>query len=315
MGSETKYWSLTWDTNIKQKKLPNEDALLSFFDEVADECIFQFERGKKKGKLHIQGVFTLLGPRQTKKRVLDLFQKEFKNIAGLTISAVYDKLAIKAYVTKEEGRVKGPYYGGKSMFYNKEMAKAKLRNWQQELFDILTGEEQEMLRDRKVIWVQDAGNTGKSWFQKWLRIGQRKLIVRALPVSRVDRLISAVAILNQTLQVDVYTIDLTRTRGEEQSYKDLFSVVEQIKNGHVVDVMYGKYNEAIFKPPMILIFTNNKFEEFQDFLSEDRWVTYSICPYGNLAQRFSAHEFIRVGDLQNSKKKVSPSSNLGSTKK
>jgi hypothetical protein len=303
MNKETKYWSLTWDTNIKQRKLPNEEVLLSFFDKVADECVFQFEKGKTKGKLHIQGVFTLLGPRQSKKNTLELFQKKFKNIAGLTISPVYDKIAIKAYVTKEQGRVKGPFYGGKMEMYDQEMAKMKLRQWQKELFEILTGEDQKMLRDRKVIWIQDAGNTGKSWFQKWLRIGQRKLTVRALPVSRVDRLISAVAILSKTVKVDVYTIDLTRTKGEEQSYKDLFSVVEQIKNGHVVDVMYGKYNEAIFQPPMIIIFTNNKIEEFEHFLSPDRWVTYSVSPDGILARRFSAHEFIRVSDLYKLKKK------------
>lgn len=51
--NNTKYWSMTWDTNIRQKKIPNEEALLSFFDRVADEYVFQYEKGTQKKKEHI----------------------------------------------------------------------------------------------------------------------------------------------------------------------------------------------------------------------------------------------------------------------
>jgi len=309
--TNTKYWSLTWDTNIKQKKLPNEEALLSFFDRIADECVFQYEKGAQKKKEHIQGTFTLSGARQSKTSVLKLFELTFKNVSGLTISSVYDKVAIKSYVTKEEGRTKGPFYGGKKEMYDKQMATCKLREWQSQLFSIITGSEQEALKDRKVIWVQDScGNTGKSWFQKWLRIGQRQMVVRSLPVSSVDRLISAVNIINKTQKVDAYTIDLTRTQGEDQSYKDLFSTIEQIKNGYVVDVMYGKYNEAIFQPPLVIIFTNNKHEEFTHYLSEDRWKIYTISPSGDLAETHSPYEHIRIKDLINKKSPEAGTSGL-----
>ena len=76
---------------------------------------------------------------------------------------MYDKVAIKAYVTKTEGRTKGPFYGGKKGVYDKKMSAPKLRKWQEQLFEILTGDQQTFLKDRKVIWVQDAcDNTGKS---------------------------------------------------------------------------------------------------------------------------------------------------------
>jgi len=300
--TNTKYWSLTWETNIKQKKLPNEEALLSFFDRVADECVFQYEKGAQKKKEHIQGTFTLSGARQSKTSVLKLFELTFKNVSGLTISSVYDKVAIKSYVTKEEGRTKGPFYGGKKEMYDNGMAACKLRRWQSQLFKIIIGPEQEALKDRKVIWVQDScGNTGKSWFQKWLRIGQKQMVVRSLPVSSVDRLISAVNIINKTQKVDAYTIDLTRTQGEDQSYKDLFSSIEQIKNGYVVDVMYGKYNEAIFKPPLVIIFTNKEHDVFRHYLSGDRWKVYTISPSGDLAETYSPYEHIRIADLTNKK--------------
>lgn len=303
MNTNTKYWSLTWDTNIRQKKLPDEEALLSFFDRVADECVFQYEKGAQKEKEHVQGTFTLTGQRKSKTVVLSLFATTFKNIAGLTLSPVYDKLAINSYVTKSQGRTKGPFYGGKKEMHDKEMASAKLRLWQKQLFEIVTGPEQEALKDRKVIWVQDGcGNTGKSWFQKWLRIGQKKLVVRSLPVSRVDRLLSAVNIINKTYKVDAYTIDLTRTRGEDESFDDLFSAIEKIKNGYFADVMYGKYNEAIFKPPLIMIFTNQAQENFSGYLSQDRWKVYTISPNGDLAETYSQSENIRIVDKQRKNK-------------
>jgi len=281
MHTNTKYWSFTWDTNVSQKKLPSELLLINYLNQVAECGVFQLEKGDAKSKEHYQGTFTLIGPRQSKTSLLGSFKQRFKNVGGLTISPVYDKVAINAYVTKEQGRVRGPFYVGVNEMYNSNMAQIKLRTWQKELFEILCGPMQESLKDRKVIWIQDSsGNTGKSWFQKWLRVAQKELVIRALPVSSVDRLISAVNIVSKKEKVDAYTIDLTRTKGKDQNYEDLFSAIEQIKNGYVIDVMYGKYNEAIFQPPMIIIFTNEKLEDFERYLSKDRWAAFSLGPRG-----------------------------------
>ena len=78
-------------------------------------------------------------------------------------------------------------------------------------------------------------------FQKWLRLGQRDIIARKLPVSSVERLISAVTKLTREQEVDLLMINLTKTKGENQSLED---------------TMYGKYIEAIFESPLILVFTN-----------------------------------------------------------
>lgn len=273
----TKYWSFTWETNISQKKLPTKDSLINLLNKIASESIFQYEIGKVKKKVHIQGIFDLAGPRQSKTRVLTLFKDHFLNVSGLTLSPTYDKFAVRRYVTKTEGRVKGPYYGGKEEMYEEKMSSMKLHGWQKSLFEILTGPNQKKLKERKVIWVEDScGNTGKSWFVKWLRTGQKKITVRSLPISNVDRLLSSVYLINKKHQVDAYCIDFTRTRGRDESYYDLFSAIEQIKNGYVMNVMYGRYQEAIFDPPMILIFSNQKLKRFQHFLSKDRWQGYFI---------------------------------------
>lgn len=277
MNSNTKYWSLTWDTNRLQRKLPERERLHRFLESICKEGIYQLEKGSKKQKKHFQGYIVLEGPRKSKKQTLELFQKHFKNISGLTVSPVYDKIAISKYVTKLEGRIEGPFFIGESNTYNMKFHDAVLRDWQSELFDIVRGEKKDFLKDRKVMWIEDQfGNTGKSWFQKWLRISQNDVVVRQLPISSVSRLVSAVAIVTKKVKVDIFTIDFTRTKGRDQYLEDLFSTIEQIKNGALVDVMYGKYNESYFQPPIVMIFTNDPLSSCVHYLMPDRWEWYKI---------------------------------------
>ena len=49
--------------------------------------------------------------------------------------------------------------------------------------------------------------------QKWLRLGQRYIIARKLPVSSVERLILAVTKLTREQEVDLLMINLTKTKG------------------------------------------------------------------------------------------------------
>jgi peptidyl-tRNA hydrolase len=285
MNANTKNWSLTWQTNMRQKKVPDEYKLIQFMNYMCTTACFQYEQSPGSTKIHIQGSFTIDGARSSKRAVLELFKGSFNNIKGLTISPVYDKFAIQAYVTKSEGRIKGPFYAGNQELFEMNSSKSKLRDWQSDLYSILTSEKLDELKDRKVIWVQDvSGNTGKSWFQKWLRIGQKKLTARSLPVSTVDRLLAAVYQINRKEKVDIFNIDLTRTQGQDESYLNLFAAIEQIKNGFVIDLMYGKYHESYFAPPVVMIFTNQRIEKFKHYLSEDRWKVFTINTEGKLIE-------------------------------
>ena len=69
-----------------------------------------------------------------------------------------------------------------------------LRQWQKELYDfILANKNNSVIHERKIIWVENnLGCIGKSKFQKWLRLEQKGIIARKLPVSTVERLVSAV---------------------------------------------------------------------------------------------------------------------------
>jgi hypothetical protein len=286
MNTNSKNWSLTWETNRLQRKLPPVNELQKFFNKYADQAIFQIEEGKQKKNKHIQGIFILSCYRKSKKVTFKLFEQNFKNTAGLTLSPVHDRLALESYVQKEDGRIAGPYYAGNKQVYNEEMATIPLRKWQKDLFDLITGPDQEKLKDRIVIWVEDPqGRAGKSWFQKWLRCGQRKIQTRNLPIDRSDRLAAAINIIAKTTSIDAYCFDLTRTKGFDQHYEDLFNTVEHIKNGMVISCWRGIYEEALFSPPIVLLFSNREVEPFVRYLSYDRWKVFTIDENQNLVQR------------------------------
>lgn len=280
MNQQKRNWSLTWNKTKDRKQLPHEQKLINFFNKYCLDADFQYETGTIKGKVHIQGIFTLEGPRQSKQTVLNLFSSYFGDYHGVSLSPTGNMEGALRYVTKEEGRVKGPFKAGKNHLFDIKISQTPLRDWQKDLYEYIIAEKPKLM-NRKVIWVEDQkGNTGKSWFRKWLEIGQSRLVVRSLPVSNVDRLLSAVHIINKTTKVDIYTINLTMTRGEGESLKDLFSAVEQIKDGHVVDVMYGKYNRSFFEAPIVIIFTNESLQKNWGFIKSDRWVHFVIYDDG-----------------------------------
>lgn len=71
-------------------------------------------------------------------------------------------------------------------------------------------------------------------------------------------------------------INLTKSRGQNQFMSDMFATIEDIKDGFIIDTMYGKYTEAIFEPPIIAIFTNENLNNHLNSLSPDRWLRLHI---------------------------------------
>jgi hypothetical protein len=278
---ESKYWLFTWETNVLQKKLPDLQKLKRHLNIVCDNSTFQLERGKISGKEHIQGGLHLYGPRKSKKQLLEAFQTIFGNVSGLTLQIAHDKEAIMKYSAKDDTRISETIYCGRKEKFDESVSSTTLRPWQQAMYkELLRLQKDDKAKGRKVIWLEDSvGNTGKSFFVKWLRVGQKKLTARKMPVNTVDRLISAVA---KNKNVDLFMFDFTRVKPETQSYADVFCAIEDIKNGYVVDVMYGNYVEEVFNPPLVLIVTNEKIYDFVKYLSVDRWARYVLNSEGDL---------------------------------
>ena len=208
--------------------------------------------------------------------MLELFS-EIADVTNLTFEPekLYDSTK---YCTKLETRVEGPWYVGTDVYKTKHQSLTlELKMWQETLMQEIAVLSKSKERDRKVIWIQDVnGGAGKSTFLKYLCFGQKDWNVKKMPIDKPDRIRMAVCKIVQKENVDIFAFDFTRTRGEDPSIKDLFQVVEEIKNGHVVSVMYGNPMEVGMKSPIVIIFTNEKLEGYQDYLSEDRWQPYSI---------------------------------------
>ena len=280
----TKYWFFTWDTNIKQKKLPSKIKLKIFLDQLADYAQFQEELGGKKKKLHYQGCLELHGPRVSKKKLLDNFQENFKNIGGLTLSKVFSKEAVLAYTSKQETKVSETIYCGRKEMFSEEIQELLTKEWQHDTFEFLKKVkydddflDSQRFRKRSIYWLEDIkGGSGKSEFITWLRAGQRDLICRLLPMDSVDRLLHAVTEISKKDKVDVFLIDDTRTQGDKTSFNNMFEAIERIKNGHVVSTMYGHYAEVIYPRPQIIFFTNRDMMDYVKNLSRDRWYHMKI---------------------------------------
>ena len=114
-----------------------EVKLRQFLNRITDYCVFQLESGTINNKKHYQGAFVLSGNRVSKKSLLNLFQENLKNISGLTLSKIYDKKGAMKYASKEETRVKGPFYVGKKEKFDKSYANLILRPWQNQIFEFI----------------------------------------------------------------------------------------------------------------------------------------------------------------------------------
>lgn len=275
MHNYQKRWVFTWNIN-DAGWMPKQKDLSALLDIYVVSGVFQLELGLTTARPHYQGRFELKGSRLGKKRLLEIF-RELGDTSQLTFQPeiVYDSTS---YCTKSETREAGPWYVGTNSYKTKQQPlQLELRMWQEQLLAEMAGIDDSGKRDRKVIWIQDIlGGAGKSTFSKYLSFGQKDWKVKKLPLDKPDRLRMAVCKIVQKEDVDVFTFDFTRTRGEETSMNNLFQIIEEIKNAHVVSVMYGNPMEVGFTSPHVIIFTNEKLEDYEKYLSPDRWAPYTV---------------------------------------
>lgn len=145
--------------------------------------------------------------------------------------------------------------------------------WQREIYDKIFDEKKNIKRadDRKIVSIiDDEGKKGKSTFLKWICHSNPKDFLK-LGQGSASQLRAAV--LNNGPK-RCYFIDLPRTQGFYDKKTDLLSVVEEIKNGHVMSSMYGKGGVLMMPPPHIFIFSNEALN--YQCLSKDRWEVYTL---------------------------------------
>lgn len=158
-----------------------------------------------------------------------------------------------------------------------------LRKWQEQFLELIENEiYREALRERKVMVILDrVGGAGKSKFMKWLATNEKETGIKVvkLPFDRPDRINSAMLQLTKNQDVDMILFDCTRTLGEETSMKNLFEVVEEIKNGYVVDMLhFHSLNHPLAFPDIFLVCTMVILHpnQFSPFTSKMHQRSYEI---------------------------------------
>jgi hypothetical protein len=125
--------------------------------------------------------------------------------------------------------------------------------------------------NRLIYWIQDQkGGTGKSKFVKWLS-GHRPDEVGKVVYGTRAPLNSS--LINAGIK-KLYFLDLPRTPRTEHSLDNIRSVIEDLKNGHIVSHRFGHSRQMIMYPPHVIIFTNVDCPKKK--LSLDKWKVFQI---------------------------------------
>lgn len=251
-------------TDEKKVMAGLEKARLRLWDLLLVKCeryVYQVERGAQ-GTFHFQGHASL----KVKERVSTLvhgFTLAFKH-TSFNISACHDENALKQYCMKDDTRFAGPW-ADKPIYRGADLPHVtQLYDWQRSV----VVEIKQSPDSRTINWVYDPdGNNGKTMLAKFLFYHYKYPTFQFADAKDLMNLIS------KFIGKKAYFFDLTRTKPASYSSRDIYSCLEQIKNGMVQNVKY-QTSIDLMDPPHLWVFSNQlpKFEN----LTADRWKVWTI---------------------------------------
>lgn len=224
---------------------------------------FQLEKGKEAGKLHYQcHLYVEKQTRDTRiaKSILESFEANVhcRPCASITGSEFYSM--------KEDTRVDGPW-ADKKVYLGQDVNAVKNDPfpWQKSIIDEIESDPD----DRTIHWIMNTkGNVGKSKLSKYL--GYTKKATR-VPLGTATQIKTYVIASGPAR---AYLVDLPRVCGTSESQRDLFSALEEIKNGDIISAMYGKVQTMFMACPHLFIFSNEKPN--YAYASADRWKVWHV---------------------------------------
>lgn len=271
-----KFWSLTISCNFRE--LCSVERVCSVLTEFGAQWCFQLERGTSNGKLHYQ-VRLILCDAQKFETLLTILEARFYDRRDITVCPESNNSiqqgGLAFYVMKDETKVDGPWHDPTyrtRKFVPYTMKDLKMMEtplpFQQSILDACALEPD----DRTINWVANfTGCAGKSKLMKYMRM------MPGYDMARIS-LGSATQIKTSIIGKGphrIYMVDLPKVRGSDERVQELFSAIEEIKNGWVESPMYGKSDqELLMEPPHVWIFSNELPN--LSFCSLDRWRVHTI---------------------------------------
>lgn len=269
-----KYWSLTVSQNIKALCTP--DRMRTILDEFAKSWVFQKEKGATTSKLHYQ-IRVIMEEGQLKATMLNIFTCRGIDRQDLTFLPESNNSikqgGLSFYVMKDETRVEGPWHDStykvrkRKTYEGRDLAcMASPFPWQQTIIVSIEGNAD----DRSINWVVNvAGCAGKSKLMKYLRFMDYDMC--RVPLGTATQIKTSVVAKGPHT---CYMVDLPRVRGSDERQSEIFSALEEVKNGWVETAMYGQHAELLMEPPHIWCFSN----EWPNpaLASIDRWKVWLL---------------------------------------
>ena len=141
----------------------------------------------------------------------------------------------------------------------------ELWDWQQEVKERCMSSSAD---DRVINFIIDLkGNMGKSKFCKYMCYHHGALM---LPWGRTGDILNLVV---KKGAKEIYLFDLSRSKPQDWAKDDISAAMEQIKNGHIVNMKY-ETNDFMMCPPHVWCFSNSPPN--LSSMSLDRWKFWEI---------------------------------------
>lgn len=255
-----------------------QPALHAWLCANAKDVIYQIERAKS-GLIHFQ-IYCALSE---KKRPIELAKEFNEEFGGCDVSACSTKglEALSSYCMKTESRVAGPWAKNEAKLKKLLDAQAneykgqdlprldQFTPWQRALFDYATGP----IDPRRILWICDQnGKTGKSTVAKFLAFHHDACVLSYGDAS------SLINVVTEKYEADkaasrCYIFNLTRSKPKLFSNEDIYSALESIKDGMVVNTKY-RGRTIYFNTPHVIVLANRMPE--LEGLSKDRWLIRTL---------------------------------------
>lgn len=236
----------------------NED-FQEVLEEIADKWIFQLEMTINEDGIenpHYQAyIHTEEKTRET--ALAKIFNDGQFSGCQVSRSSTNGINALKNYCMKQDSRIAGPW-ADEEQYLGSDLP-SFLLPWQQQVKDWVD----KPPNNRTINWICDPnGNMGKSIFCKYMDFYHGGL---KLTYGNARDLLNLVC---KMPNLNLYMFDLTRTKPVLFADTDMYSAMEDIKNGYIINTKY-ETDRVLMNPPHMVCFANELPKTH--LLTGDRW--------------------------------------------
>lgn len=250
-----------------------DNEVYKFKNKLSLIYLFSTTKRKRKGQL-TKLLDKNLSISYTKVMVIALMKKEF-------YSYVNKFLEKKSIIKIEQPKTENKFENYSAMDIDILNNRNNWFPWQRDIYKTMFYENDIMKKcsqsdpklSRRIIFLYDKdGCTGKSTFWKWLYFNNSENIGN-LTIGSAAQLRSAIC---KSPHKNLYVCDLPRAIGmqDQSRLEDLIEALEEVKNGFLVNVMYGEHDTLVMDKPFIICCSN--FIIDARALSKDRWQILEI---------------------------------------